>query len=145
MSLLRIRERIAVLAAEQQLPGGDHSQHITGSFFELLTGGHVIHERRTSEKEGALPRKHDRIERRHGAAGTSEQNEIAPRAEDLEILVERRLPDAVVDDVDSKAAGQPLGLSLEVLLGIEDHLVSAGLAGQLRLLPRANRTDDARA
>ena len=65
----------------------------------------------------------------------------AAPGEGVQALVEGVAAHAVVDHLDAPAAGQALHLGGEVLLGVEDHLVRSGLAGDPRLLLRRDRAD----
>ena len=86
-----------------------------------------------------------RIERRHRAARLPEQHQHAARRQAIQALVERRLADRIVDDLNALAAGDPLDLFLEVLARVEHDVVGARLARELRLLVGRHRRDDARA
>src|ERR1700677_3033754 len=63
----------------------------------------------------------------------------------VEAAVEGGLADGIVDDVDAFASGEALDLSFEVLLGVENHVGCACLAGELGFGLGGNSCDDARA
>ena len=63
----------------------------------------------------------------------------------VEASIECGLAHTVVDNVDALAACEALYLSLEILLGVKNHIGSAGLARDLGLLLCGDRCNHARA
>src|SRR5207249_1500763 len=87
----------------------------------------------------------DEIEGWHGAAGAAEQNQIAARTEDVQIVVEGVLPYTIINDVDASAFGKAPGFGFKVCCGVHDALIRAGIARELGLFLRAGCSDHARA
>src|ERR1700684_227833 len=61
----------------------------------------------------------------------------------VEAAVAGGLADGIVDDVDAFASGEALDLSFEVLLGVENHVGCACLAGELGFGLGGDGGDDA--
>ena len=73
------------------------------------------------------------------------QHHIAARAQAVQALVECGLADRIVDHVHTFAARQPFRLGFEILLGVEDRVLSTRLFGKLRLFFGRDGADHVRA
>jgi hypothetical protein len=113
-----------------------------GACLEIGAGGDVVAERGAGDEERAHGRETDEVEGRHGAAGSAEEHQHATGLEALERLIEGGFAHRVIDDGKAFAVGDALYLVDEVLLGVEDHLVGAGAAGEGGLLFGGDGGDD---
>ena len=104
-----------------------------------------MRQRRSREIERALGRKRPGLERRNRSRGVAEAHHQAARAEAIQRSLECFLAHRVVDHRQSLALGDPAHPVGEVLLGIDDRMVAAMVAGQFRFLPAADGADDGRA
>src|SRR5918998_653322 len=112
---------------------------------ELLAGAGVLGQGGTRQEEAALLVQGLGVEGGDLPARPAEEDHVAARLQAVEGLVEGVLPDGVVDHVHALAAGDALRLGGEVLLFVQDHLVSAGLLRERGLLLGAGGPYDGRA
>src|SRR5581483_2937567 len=134
MRLLRIRQRVLVANAQLQLSRHDVAEDAGSAMLELGARRDVVRQRRPREKQRAFAREQNRIEGRHRAARSAEEHEIAARTKNLQILVEGRPADAVIDNVHAFAAGQTLRLRLEVMRRVVDDLIRSRFPRERDLL-----------
>src|ERR1700674_4484513 len=98
-----VAERQLAIDAQPKTTLPDPGEHLAGAPQKLLPIDDVVQEGRTCQ-ERALLRQTQGIERRHRSARLTEEHEHAAACDAVETLVERRLADGVVHDVDSFAA-----------------------------------------
>ena len=125
--------------------GRDVLEHVADAPEQFLTVEQVVGQARARQEQRAARVEDRRIEGRHRAARLAEERHRAARAQHAQALVERRLADRIVDDVDAAAVGEPLHFDLEVLRRVEDGLVGAEVAHLARLVFGRHRAEDARA
>src|SRR5450756_759936 len=95
------------------------------------------------EEQRALAVEKGRVEGRYRAAGLPEERQRATRAQRVEAFLKRGLADGIVDHIDAAATGEAPRFHVELLLGIKDDFVGAGIARDLRLLHGGNGAQDA--
>src|SRR5262249_41866512 len=136
-------EREGDVYAHLKLAVGDPAEEVSGAPEQLVAAGDVVTERGAGQEERASGAEHLGIERRDGSAGLAEEHEVAAGVEAVEAAIEGGPADRVVDDVDAFVVGEVARLGDEILLGVEDDVVGAGLAGELCLGFGADRANDA--
>src|SRR3989338_11622775 len=99
---------------------------------------------RPRDKERSLLGELSELERRDRPAGVAEEHEVSAWPQAVEALFESVLAHRVIDDLDSRAVREPLHLCGKVSFGVKDHLVRAGLLGELSLLLGRDRAEDRR-
>ena len=120
-----------MLSAQLEVAFGCPAKHIAGALFEFCARGDVVPDRGPGNEQRTFAAELNEIEGRNRAAGSAEEHQHPARAQAVEALLKGRLAHRVVDHVNALAAGEPLDLRLEVLLGVENHLGGAGLAREL--------------
>src|SRR5262249_36603029 len=102
-----LRERGLPVERELQAAGPDPSGDLAGAGEELLPRGRVVAERGPGQIERAALGEDLRIQGRDRTARLAEERQEPARRQAPEALLERRLPDRVVDDRNAPAFGQP--------------------------------------
>src|SRR5215469_18387246 len=128
VGLCRIFQLVSMSDVQLQLAGCDPAQHVAGALLKLFSGCNVMPKTWPCQEQGPFLGELHRIERRHRAAGATEQNQMSARAQDLEIFVEGGFAHTVVHHVHAFPACEALGFYIEILPSVDDHLVGAGLA-----------------
>src|SRR5579863_7012909 len=98
-----------------------------------------MHQSGARHEQRPFHRKLSKVKRRNRPTGGAEKHQIAAGAQYVEVLIERGLPHAVVNHLNSLAAREALGLSLEILSGVEDYVVRAGFTREFGFLLGADR------
>src|SRR5262249_11165699 len=124
----RVLQRELELGAELELAVPDPAQELVRALEQLGPRDDVMIEGRASHEQRSLGIEHSQIEWPDGAARLAVERHHPPRRQAVESLVERRLPDRIVDDLKPLAVGEPFHLGLEVLLRVEDHVRGPSLA-----------------
>src|SRR5258708_31856143 len=109
MRTLSFFQLVDVRDAQLQFARSDHIEDIARTLLQFLPAGNVMHQRWPGEEQRSLLRQLDGIKRRNRSAGAAEQNQVSARAQDVEVLIESTFAHAVIDHVDSFAAGQAFG------------------------------------
>ena len=140
-----VGEGVAVVDPDLHLAGRHHAEQGGGAVRQFGARGVVRHQRRTGEVERPLGGEQAGIERRNGAGRLAERRQQAARREAVERPREGRLPHRVVRHRNALAAGDLPHPFDEILARIDDGVVAAVGAGELRLLVGADGADDRRA
>src|ERR1700730_11500748 len=111
MRLLRVPQGIYMLDAQVQFTRCNHVQHIGGALLKFIMARNVMNQCGSRDKQRPFLRKLVEVKQRYRPAGGPEKSEIAAWTENVEILIEGGLANAVVNDVNSLPIGQALGLS----------------------------------
>src|SRR5262249_17720020 len=99
VGLRRIFQLVSMSNVQLHFAGRDPSQHVAGTLLEFFTRGDVVAQARSRQHQRSLLRKLHRIERRHGTAGATEENQISAGTQDLKVFVESGLAHAVIHHV----------------------------------------------
>lgn len=123
----------------------DHGEEVGGRREEVLPPCGVGHQRRARQEEGALLGEEERGDRSNGARSVAVGDQETERRQAVEGALERVLPDGVVDDPDSGAAGDLLHPGDEALPRRDDDVVTPRLAREGRLGVGGDGADHGRA
>ena len=118
--------------AQFQVAGLDPAEDGGGALFQFRPVGGVVAEAGAGEILGAVAEA-ARVNGRHRAAGLSVQGEAAARGEGCQAAVKGVLADGIVHRIEAGAVGGAGDFGGEVLLGVADDIVGAGVPGQVSL------------
>src|SRR5712691_2882009 len=144
MGLSGVLQRVLELHAEAKLAVTDPAQHLAGAPLDVLARRGVMAETGTRQVERALGVEDLGIDLTDGPARLAVERDKPAGSQRVEALVPGGLADAVVHDLHTLAAGDPLDLGLEVLPRVDDRVVRAGVTGELGLLVGGDGADHAR-
>src|SRR5262249_26516768 len=119
------------LGAELELAVADPAQELVRALEELGARDDVVVEARAGQEQRALRVENLRIERANRPARLAVERHHAARRQAVESLVERRLTDRVIDDLQPLAVREALHLGLEILLRVKNHVRGSSLAREL--------------
>ena len=127
-----------------QFAGNDHVHYVTGTLLEFGARVNIVVQTRTRHIKRALLRKLDQIKRRHGATGSTKENQIATRPQHVQIFGKGRCTDTIVDYMHAFATSQSLCFRFKILFAINDDFVGSGFARKFCLAGITCRANDPR-
>src|ERR1041385_6080116 len=136
-----LRERELALDAHRQFSALEPAEQLARPPEQRGACRGVWRQRGPGEEQRALLAQHLRVERPRRSARLAVQHHHAPERKAAEALLERRLPNGIVDHLQPGSVRQTLHFSLEVLLGVQDNVVGACPACQRGLLARRDRAE----
>ena len=145
MRLNRVLEAVALVDLDLDPAGGDVAEQLAGQLGALGGVGDVVGQRRPRDVERSLDRELERVDRRDRAGGGADADQQAAAPQRVERLDGGVLADAVEDDGDADAAGEFAYALDPVLLRVEDGVIAAVRAGDLRLGLGGDGADDGEA
>src|SRR5437588_10427940 len=113
-------ELIFGIDAQFQFAFGDPAEDVSGAPRQFLRRRDVPGKARSRKNDGALRGEQLRIEGGELAAGASERDHHAARADAVESLEKRGLAHGVVHHIDTRASGEALHFGHPVLLIVEN-------------------------
>src|SRR5947199_2809633 len=134
MRVGRVLEGELELGAEPELAVADPAEQLLRALEQLGARDDVMVEARAGQEQRALRVEGLRIEGTDRAARLAVERHHPARRQAVEALVERRLTDRVVDDLQPLAVREPLHLGLEILLRVENDVRGSSLAYELRFV-----------
>jgi hypothetical protein len=143
MRVGRVLQGELELGVELELAVADPAQELVRALEQLGARDDVVVEARAGQEQRALRAEDLRIEGADRAARLAVERHHAARRQAVKALVERRLTDRVVDDLQPLAVREALHLGLEILLRVENDVRGSSFARELRFVLGRDRADDA--
>src|SRR5699024_3648024 len=143
MRISTIRQSERGADAEVQLAVVDAEAEHRRTLRQLHRAADEPGQRRAREEDSARRVQSLDVEWRHLPRSSAEEHERTQRLDRRQRRVKCVLADAVISDIDTLTDGELLDLRSDVdSLTLEEYLVRARLAGELRLLLSAHRRND---